>query len=93
LIADPRIEKNPRWLAQQKKKLGRKYESYWYSVTKGEWKNNSGWPTNEDWPKLQAWVVRKKLSPSAAVRPTFPNDLAKIFRDVFPLLRFVSLPD
>jgi uncharacterized protein (TIGR02453 family) len=93
LIADPRIEKNPRWLAQQKKKLGRKYESYWYSVTKGEWKNNSGWPTNEDWPKLQAWVVRKKLSPSAAVRPTFPNDLAKIFRDVFPLLKFISLPD
>jgi len=44
----------------KKKKLGRKYESYWYSMTKGEWKNNSGWPTNEDWPKLQAWIVRKK---------------------------------
>ncbi len=93
LIADQRIEKNPKWLAQQKKKLGRKYESYWYSMTKGEWKNNSGWPTNEDWPKLQAWIVRKKLSPAAATRAIFPNDVTKIFRDVFPLLRFVSLPD
>jgi uncharacterized protein (TIGR02453 family) len=93
LIADTRIEKNRKWLAQQKKKLGRKYESYWYSMTKGEWKNNSGWPTNEDWPKLQAWIVRKKISPSAATRASFPNDLAKIFRGVFPLLRFVSLPE
>jgi len=93
LIADPRIEKNPKWLAQQKKKLGRKYESYWYSMTRGEWKNNSGWPTNEDWPKLQAWIVRKKISPSATIRASFPDDLAKIFRDVFPLLKFISLAD
>ena len=28
LIADSRIAKNPRWLAQLKRRLGRKYESY-----------------------------------------------------------------
>src|SRR5215813_7510426 len=66
LIADARIAKNPKWLSRQKRRLGRKYESYWYSMTKGEWKNNKGWPVNEDWPKVQAWIVRKKLSPAAA---------------------------
>lgn len=93
LVAQPRIEKNPKWLSNQKKKLSRKYESYWYSTRKGEWTKNSGWPTNENWPKLLAWVVRKKLSPGAAIRPSYPAELAKIFRDVYPILRFVSIPE
>ncbi|SRR6267154_4063280 len=93
IVAEPRIGKNPQWLAEQKKKLSRKYESYWYSAVKGEWTKNAGWPTKEDWPKLRAWIVRKKLSPATTIRPSFPSDLAKIFRDVFPILRFVSLPD
>jgi uncharacterized protein (TIGR02453 family) len=93
LIAEPRLAKNPKWLAQQKAKLGKKYESYWYSTLKGEWTKNSGWPTNENWLKLQAWIVRKELPSFAAMGASFPTDLAKIFRDVFPILRFVSLPD
>lgn len=93
LVAQPRIEKNPKWLAQQKKKLSRKYESYWYSTIKGEWTKNFGWPTNENWPKLLAWVVRKKLSPAAVIRPNYPAELVKIFRDVYPILRFVSIPE
>jgi len=93
LVAEPRIAENPGWLARQKKKLGRKYESYWYSAIKGDWKKNSSWPKNEDWPKLQAWVVRKKLSPAATVRPNYPGELAKIFRDVYPILKFVSIPE
>ena len=93
LVAQPRIAENPKWLAQQKKKLGRKYESYWYSSKKGEWTANHTWPTNENWPKLLAWVVRKKLSPAAATRSNYPAELAKIFRDVYPILRFVSIPD
>ncbi len=93
LIAEPRIAENPKWLAQQKKKLSRKYESYWYSAIKGDWKSNHSWPTNEDWPKLRAWVVRKKLSPNTAIRPNYPAELAKIFRDVYPILRFVSIPE
>ena len=91
LIGDARIAKNPKWLSRQKQRLERKYESYWYSMTKGKWKDNKGWPTNEEWPKVQAWIVRKKLSPAAAMRATLPTDIAKIFRDVFPLLKFVSL--
>ena len=91
LLAEPRLARNPRWLAHQKAKIGKKYESYWYSTVKGEWTKKSGWPTNEDWQKLQGWIVRKKLSPTAATRGSFPNDIAKIFRDVFPVLKMVSL--
>jgi hypothetical protein len=58
---------------------------------KGEWVQNDGWPTATDWPKLQAWIVRKKLSPTAVTRASYPADVAKIFRDVYPLLKFVSL--
>jgi hypothetical protein len=60
-------------------------------MEKGEWTKNDGWPlTPEEWKKLRAWVVRKKLSPGAAVRPGFPKDVAKIFRQLLPLLRFMS---
>jgi len=93
LISDERIAKNPRWLARQKKRLGRKYESYWYSMTKGKWTQTNGWPAPEEWSKVQAWIVRRKFSPAAAMRSGFPGELAKIYRDVFPLLRFVSLPN
>jgi len=91
LIAEPRIAENQRWLAQQKKRLSKKYESYWYSSLKGEWTKNHGWPTASDWPKLQGWIVRKKLSPAAATRATFPSEVAKIFRDLYPLLKFTAL--
>jgi uncharacterized protein (TIGR02453 family) len=91
LIARPRLQRNPKWLAQQEKRLGRKYESYWYSNVKGQWTANHGWPRNEDWPKLQAWVVRKKLSTSVTARPSYRSNLEKIFRDLYPLAKFVSL--
>jgi len=93
LIAEPRIVQNPKWLAQQKKRLNKKYESYWYATVKGEWTKHDGWPTAADWPKLQAWIVRKKLSPTGATRATLPTDVSKIFRDVYPLLKFTSLKE
>jgi uncharacterized protein (TIGR02453 family) len=93
-ITEQRVIKNPRWAAQQKKRLARSYESYWYTTVKGEWTKNDGWPTTrEDWKKIKAWIVRKKFSAAAATRATFPNEVSKIFRDLFPLLRFTSLPD
>ncbi len=61
LVAEPRLALNPKWLAQQKKRLSKK------------------------------WIVRKKLSPTAATRASFCADLAKIFRDLLPLLKFTSL--
>jgi uncharacterized protein (TIGR02453 family) len=92
LVADARIAKNPRWLSRLKGRLGRKYESYWYSTAKGEWIQNNGWPTSEEWPKVQAWIVRRKFSPTAALRNNFPSEVAKVYRDVYPLLKFISLP-
>jgi uncharacterized protein (TIGR02453 family) len=94
VIADARVLAQPKWLAQQKKRLGRRYESYWYRLEKKEWKEQSGWPAEpEEWKKLQAWIVRRKLKVSDATRGTFPGDIARIFRDLFPVLKFTSLPD
>jgi uncharacterized protein (TIGR02453 family) len=92
-IADARVEANPRWIAQQKKRLGRRYESYWYSMERGEWTQHNGWPSAGDWKKLQAWIVRRELGTGAATRSTFCGEVATIFRDLHPLLRFTSSRD
>src|SRR2546423_6592120 len=91
-IAEPRLQQKPRWLAQQKKRLSRKYESYWYSTEKGKWTKHSGWPPPE-WKKVQAWVLRRKLPPAAAMRAGFPREFGKTFGGLFPLLRFTSLAE
>jgi len=93
-IGDARMEARPKWLAQQKKRLGQRYESYWYSAAKGEWTKHDGWPvTPEDWKRAHGWVVRRKLALAAATRASFPRDAAKIFGDLYPLLQFTSLRD
>lgn len=93
-LARPRVAAKPRWLAQQKRRLGRRYESYWYTMEKGEWTKHAGWPLDTaEWKKLLAWVVRRKMPPSAATRPAFAEQIAQIFRDVFPLYQFTSFPD
>jgi uncharacterized protein (TIGR02453 family) len=93
LVAEPRVQAQPKWLPRQRSRLSRRYESYWYSMVKSEWTRHEGWPSSEDWPKLLGWIVRRKLSPSAATRVAFPREIERIFRDVFPLLRFTSLPE
>jgi uncharacterized protein (TIGR02453 family) len=93
LIAEPRLETKPRWMAQQKTRLARRYESYWYSTEKGEWTKHSGWPAGETWKKVKGWIVRRKISPAAAARASFPDELSKTFRELYPLLRFTSLRD
>jgi uncharacterized protein (TIGR02453 family) len=93
LIVLPRVEANLNWLAGQKKRLGRRYESYWYSTEKGEWTRHRGWPlTPEEWRKLKGWVVRRKFPPSAATRPKFVADIGRLFREVYPLFEFVCSP-
>jgi uncharacterized protein (TIGR02453 family) len=92
-ITEPRIVANPCWLAQQKQRFGRRYESYWYSTQKGEWRKHPGWPPSDDWKKLQGWIVRRNFSPAAATRGGFSRELTKVFRELFPLLRFTSLSD
>ena len=94
LIAEPRAAVDPGRVAKQKKRLGRRYESYWYMTVKGEWTQHDGWPTEPgDWKKIQAWIVRRKFTPSVATRASFPREAAKVFRDLYPLVRFTSLPD
>jgi uncharacterized protein (TIGR02453 family) len=93
LIAQPRVAANPKWVAHQKRRLSRTYESYWYSTVKGEWTKHEGWPTvAEDWQKIQAWIVRKKMKPSAATRPGFCKEIVKVFKDLYPLLKFTGIP-
>jgi len=93
-LARPRGRENPKWIESQKRRLAKKYESYWYSTEKGEWTKHGGWPVDpEDWKKLQGWIVRRKLAPVAATRSGFEREVAKIFRDVYPLYRFTSSPD
>lgn len=92
-VAEPRILAQPKWVAEQKRRLGKKYESYWYTTEKGNWTKHEGWPVQpEDWRKIQGWIVRKKLKPVAATRPDFPKELSRNFRELYPLLKFVSVP-
>ena len=92
-IGRARASANTRWLERQKRRLARRYESYWYSSEKGEWTKRSGWPLQpEDWKKLRGWVVRRKLTHQVAIGAGFDREVALIFRDVYPLLPFTSSP-
>jgi uncharacterized protein (TIGR02453 family) len=89
-----RVQASPKWFAKQKKRLGRRYESYWYSTEKGQWTKHEGWPLGPvEWEKLQGWIVRRKFPQNAAMHPKFVTDVSRIFRDVFPLFSFVSSTD
>src|SRR5438445_6537007 len=86
LIAEPRLIADPRWALKQKKRLGRRYESYWYTTVKGEWTKHEGWPASpEDWKKILAWIVRRKFAPAAATRASFSREGLKVFYNLYPL--------
>jgi hypothetical protein len=92
-VAQARIESKPGWAAQQKKRLGKRYESYWYTTEKGQWTKREGWPVDAaEWKKLQAWIVRRKMKPDIALRVSFDRELLKMFRELYPLLEFTSIP-
>lgn len=93
-MALPRAAQNGQWLERQKRRLGRKYESYWYASQRGEWTKHEGWPLEPaEWKKLKGWVVRRKMNPSAAAGPGFAREIERIFRDVYPVYRFVASAD
>ena len=93
LVAEPRVTAKPRWVADQKRRLSGKYDSYWYTTEKGNWTKHDGWPVRaEDWKKIQGWIVRKKMRPGEATKPGFTKELSKIFREVYPLLKFTTIP-
>jgi uncharacterized protein (TIGR02453 family) len=94
LVAEPRVTSDSKWVTRQKKRLARRYESYWYTAEKGSWKKHDGWPTDSsDWKKLLGWIVRRKMSPAVATRAQFLREITKSFRELYPLLRFTSLPE
>jgi len=87
----PRAIEQAKWLEWQTRRLHRKYESYWYSMEKGEWKKNAGWPVRpEEWKRIRGWIVRRKMRPPAATRADFPDQVVRIFRELLPLYRFTS---
>jgi uncharacterized protein (TIGR02453 family) len=93
-VAAPRALEHPAWLARQKQRLARKYESYWYAAEKGEWTKHDGWPlAAEEWKKIRGWVVRRTMKPAAALRPQFPAEVAGVFRELYPLYCFTSQPN
>lgn len=85
---------NSAWIARQQRRLGKSFDSYWYSTVKGEWTKHKGWPVEAgDWKKLQAWIVRRKFSPAAACRSGFEREVCQIFEQVYPLCEFTSSPN
>lgn len=87
----PRGGENPRWLERQQRRLGKKYDSYWYTSEKGGWTKHDGWPVQPDnWKKLQGWVVRRKFPPAAASGAALESNVTKIFRELYPLFAFTS---
>lgn len=93
-IARARAQQYPEYVEKLRRKLGRRFESYWYKSEKSEWTKRSGWPAApEDWKKLRGWIVRRKLPRSAALHASFPREIEKIFRQVYPLYAFTSSAD
>ena len=93
-IGAQRAADNPEWLKGASRHLRRRYESYWYSAGKAAWTKHAGFPGKlEDWERLKGLVVRKRLSPAAALRPGFSRAVAKVFEDLFPLYRFAVMAD
>jgi uncharacterized protein (TIGR02453 family) len=81
------------WIETQRRRLARKYESYWYSTEKGEWTKHEGWPVDpRNWAKLQGWIVRRSFKPAAASRAGFEREIVKAFRDTHPLHKFIASP-
>ena len=94
LVAEPRLAQKPKWVSEQKKRLGRKCDSYWYTTEKGEWTKNASWPVQlQDWQKIQGWVVRKQMKPGEALKPGFSKDVLRLFKELYPLLQFTSLSE
>ena len=93
-LARERGQQHPEYTEKLRRKLGGKFDSYWYKTKKGEWTKRSGWPqAPDDWKRVRGWVVRRKLPRTAATRPSFAREIEKIFRQVYPLYAFTTSPD
>src|ERR1700683_5090062 len=52
-----RGREHPEFIERQQRRLGKKFESYWYATEKGEWGQHKTWPSKRGgWKKMKAWV-------------------------------------
>ena len=87
-----RAADNPEFLQEARTHLRRRYECYWYKG--GAWTKVPGFPVEVgDWRVLKGIVVRRRLTPSVALRPGFAKSVAKTFADLYPLHRFTALAE
>ncbi len=73
---------------------GRRYETYWYRLEKGDWAQHPGLPRREeDWQSLKGWVVRKVFLPNArgVGSPAFARKVQAIFAELYPLCEFTTV--
>jgi uncharacterized protein (TIGR02453 family) len=78
----------------QKKLSARRYESYWYSMSKKEWAQTRGLPkTSAQWNAVLGWVVRRKIKPRAACTAAVLGEIEGVFRELFPLYIFSASAD
>jgi uncharacterized protein (TIGR02453 family) len=93
-VGIPRATEHGQWIERQRKKFSRTFESYWYSSEKGQWTKHPGWPRDaKEWKKCKGWIVRRRFAPAAAMRARLVRDTERIFRELFPLFAFSSLPE
>lgn len=93
-LGRPRALDNPDWLRSQARRLGRRYQSYWYLSAGGRWTRREGFPSRaEDWERLSGWVVRRVFTPNSATSSRFARAAARVFEELFPLYAFTSLAE
>ena len=90
-LTKERVESDAATLVKYLSRLGRSYESYWYKIEKGDWKEVDRHPkTAEDWDRVKGWVVRKIFSSSTAGGSRFLKQIKKSFASLYPLYVFTS---
>lgn len=91
-LTKERVRRDDATLARYLSRLARSYESYWYKIEKGDWKEVDRHPkTAEDWDRVKGWVVRKIFSSSAAGSSRFLRQIKKTFVSLYPLYVFTSM--
>lgn len=93
-VLKPRRSQRPRELGKLIRSLARRYEMYWHGVERGRWMKHTGAPkTDQDWKRCKAWIVRKYFPPARRElrSPKFTRQVAKVFRELFPLYAFSTL--
>jgi len=95
-IFRPRLESElpllQRWLALYVTR--KRYDCYWYTITKRKWTRIEGLPKlEEDWERLEGLVVRKVLRPGhpGIYSASLAHEIELTFDRLYPLYAFTSI--